>query len=160
MPSTRASLSVAARCSICADTDGWLTCRAVVVFKIVIGHPKVAAGEQVVPIPVIFKCSGFANQPINDMTVLNLVFILSFELSAACLLFLWAYQISIRLGIYSCLDPFPDKAAVHRIGVVPQPYRRARDRPSPFLFYSHPARRSGSLFNSFSSSAAAFCDRR
>ncbi len=44
---------------------------AVVVFEIVIGHTKITAGKQVIPVSVVLKGAWFTYQPINDMTIFS-----------------------------------------------------------------------------------------
>jgi hypothetical protein len=90
----------------------------------VISHPKMTAGKKIIPESIIFKSSWFSHQPINHMSILNMVFAFSSEAGNGFNQSLRVAYLDL-LSIYVCPYPFANQAAVYRIRIMPNMDRTA-----------------------------------
>jgi hypothetical protein len=83
----------------------------------VIDQPKATRGEQVVAVTIVGECSRLAYQPVNDMPVVDAMFASSTQSRQAFHKVLGVPDLDV-IGVQTCLDPFADQAAGHRVGVA------------------------------------------
>ncbi len=98
----------------------------------VVGHAETTAGEQVSLVAVVSKRSRFANQPVDDVAVVDSV-LASPTQSRHFLHPLAAVPKFDPLGVQVGLDPLADQPAGHRVDVALDADSAARFHPHPQL---------------------------
>ncbi|HVV71227.1 MAG TPA: hypothetical protein VHI52_06985, partial [Verrucomicrobiae bacterium] len=94
----------------------------------VVSQAETAGGEQVGPVPVIGKGPGLADQPVDDVPVVDPVLAPAPQPGQLLHLLLGVPDLD-PLGVQAGLDPLPDEPAGHRVDVTRHMDRAAGVHP-------------------------------